>query len=690
MTTDTKKGVPGIPLQALNAIGDENVRLVLQSMVDGWHVRNGNSGDGNNRFVTVSEVEGLKSNMQLAFSNAQKAENYPSSNLKPGEIDRIINDLQASVMASRLWQELGERIKLIDDTYSLEVNGLEAELNSAAERILGIEDGTTDITIVDPITGEITTIRGVKKSTAEATAAIGEINNVSATSTSAAAKKIASTAVKMETAESNITAINDVSVTSTSANARQLAGVQASVKDPKTGLIAAHAAITALNDVSATSDSANARYLFAVNAQMAQKNRTFFQMNAPTSTESYTLRLNDIWYDSDDKNKAHRWDGSKWVESSDQRIAANAALITDERNARVNSDNAVVDAISTMWAAMGDNSLLIQSGANGLVNNAGAKAEKWDQIQVAIRDPDTGEIISSALVRTEASAALNKAGEMETKYTIKMDANGYVSGLGLLTTANNSAPLADFIVRADRFSIGSPASGDLTTPGIVVSPSVPFIVRTTEQTLPDGTKVKPGVYIDKAMVSELYGTYIYAGLLQASKIYTGSQYVDFTSKQPIPAVGSSSWKETISQATVAGNRNVGPITHSLLRFYGPYWHTNSVLASYYQRIRSSVYNGKEVAFSITVMCTTDHYLSLWYRINNGAWTFITKTVEPQPSYGFSGISCNLLLYINDDTFVDFGIFPTDGGVGWSPWGDPYDTAKLKMENLTFNVMTVNL
>lgn len=677
--SDIQKGVPGIPLQALNAIPDENTRLVLQSIVDGWHVRNGSSGKGDNRFVTVSEMEGMKSGLTLSLSNAQRAENYPSSHLKPGEIDRIINDLQASVMESRLWKELGERITLIDNAYSLEVAGLESELNDAAGRILGIEEGTTDIKIVDPETGEITTIRGVKKSTREATAAIGEINSVSATSTSAAARKIASTAVKMDTAEANITAINDVNVTSTSANARQLAGIQATVTDPATGLAAAHAGITALNDVSATSNSASARYLFALNAQVGQKNKTFFQTEPPASTTSYALRINDIWFDSNDKNKAYRWTGSAWAETSDQRIADNEALITHESSARVNSDNAVVDAISTMWAAMGDNSLLIQSGANGLVNNAGATAEKWDQVQVAIRDPETGEIISSSAVREDASVAVNKAGELEGKYSVKVDLNGYVSGFGLMSTANNSNPLSDFTVRADRFAIGSPSG-----PGI--SPAVPFIVKTTSETMADGTVIAPGVYIDYAMVKRLDGAFISAGLLQASRIYTGSQYVDFISKADIPAVASTSWITSVTHTTVKNNRYIGPITDSSLMFYGPAYHNGK---PYYQRIRSSQ-NGKEVAFAITVMCTTDHYLSLWYRMNGGMWTYITVTVEPQDSYGLSGISANLRLTIPDDGTVEFGVFPTDAARSWSQWGSPFNTEKLKMSDLTFNVMAINL
>jgi hypothetical protein len=290
---------------------------------------------------------------------------------------------------------------------------------------------------------------------------------------------------------------------------------------------------------------------------------------------------------------------------------------------------------------------------------------------------------NTAAIQTEQTARVNADNTINTKYSVKIDTNGYVSGFGLISDANNATPRSDFIIRADRFAIGSPS-------GPSISPAVPFIVKTTPETMADGTVIAPGVYIDYAMVKRLDGAFIFAGLLQASKIYTGSQYVDFYSKADIPAVGSSSWKTTLSHSTVAANRYIGPMTDSSLRFYGPLFH-NSGVAPYYQRIRSSIDNGgREVAFSITAMCTTDHYLSLWYRINNGSWLFITKTVEPQDGYGFSGVSCNLLLYISTNTFVDFGIFPTDGAGGWSEWGSPYNTEKLKMESLTFNVTTVNL
>ena len=614
MTTDTKKGVPGIPLQALNAIGDENVRLVLQSMVDGWHVRNGNSGDGNNRFVTVSEVEGLKSNMQLAFSNAQKAENYPSSNLKPGEIDRIINDLQASVMASRLWQELGERIVLIDLSIIKEQEERIAAVNNQAEALE--KEAATRLGFDN--------VQGSK---------IASLQTITDTQ----AQYIFGLTTRVNGAENTII------------NLQQTNETQSQV-------------LTSLTSRVGSAES-NINVLFTTTANQAQSLTSLSTRVGDAESNIRTLNTTTA-------NQAN----SLTVIST--RVGQNEAAITNEITTRVNADNAIATSLTTQMANVNGNIGAIQNSLTTTANNVAALSQSMSTVQATVNANTTA-------IQVEQTARVNADNTILTKYSVKIDTNGYVSGFGLISDANNAAPRSDFTVRADRFAIGSPEGPSIT-------PAVPFIVKTTSETMADGTVIAPGVYIDYAMVKRLDGAFIYAGLLQASKIYTGSQYVDFTSKQPIPAVGSSSWKETISQATVAGNRYVGPITHSLLRFYGPYWHTNSVLASYYQRIRSSVYNGKEVAFSITVMCTTDHYLSLWYRINNGAWTFITKTVEPQPSYGFSGISCNLLLYINDDTFVDFGIFPTDGGVGWSPWGDPYDTAKLKMENLTFNVMTVNL
>lgn len=109
MTTALNKGVPGIPLGALDAISDENTRQVLRAIVDGWHVRNGASGTGDRAFVTRGEVSGL------AAQQTQKAlENFGGVRIDPGEISRLMNDLHTQVFESRLFRALGERVDLID------------------------------------------------------------------------------------------------------------------------------------------------------------------------------------------------------------------------------------------------------------------------------------------------------------------------------------------------------------------------------------------------------------------------------------------------------------------------------------------------------------------------------------------------------------------------------------------------
>ncbi|CAN7308799.1 DUF1983 domain-containing protein [Cupriavidus necator] len=129
------------------------------------------------------------------------------------------------------------------------------------------------------------------------------------------------------------------------------------------------------------------------------------------------------------------------------------AQIDEERVTRANAVAALTSLITTLEATVGDQSV--------------ALAE-------------------------EAEVRANADGQIMGRYSVKIDANGYVSGFGLISTANNSTPYSDFIIRADRFAIGSPSG-----PGI--TPRIPFIVLTTP-TVVNGYSVPAGVYIDAAMI----------------------------------------------------------------------------------------------------------------------------------------------------------------------------------------------
>jgi hypothetical protein len=134
-------------------------------------------------------------------------------------------------------------------------------------------------------------------------------------------------------------------------------------------------------------------------------------------------------------------------------IAVNTTAIQTEATVRANADSSLASQITTVQASVGSNTTAIQQ---------------------------------------EATARVNADNSLFAQYTVKIDINGYVSGFGLASTANNATPFSEFAVRADRFYVASPSG-----PGI--TPIIPFIVNTTSQTV-NGVAVPPGVYMDAAFV----------------------------------------------------------------------------------------------------------------------------------------------------------------------------------------------
>ena len=98
---------------------------------------------------------------------------------------------------------------------------------------------------------------------------------------------------------------------------------------------------------------------------------------------------------------------------------------------------------------------------------------------------------------------------LEAQYTVKIDNNGYVSGFGLASTPVDGVPFSEFIVRADRFAIGS-GNTDI----------IPFVVTTTTTTL-NGETVPAGVYISEAFIKNGAISNAKIGVLSADKITTG-------------------------------------------------------------------------------------------------------------------------------------------------------------------------
>ena len=420
MGIDTKRGVPGIPVGALDAITDQNTKLVLRSIVDGWHVRNGTSGKGDNAFVTKQEVDKLSGEIGGLRNSVFNLTENASSRLKPGEISRIINDLQAQVIESQLFKELGERITTID-------LGLVAEQNA---RIAAVQS------VADDLAAEAATRLGFD------TAQGAQIATLQ-TTTATQATQITGLTTRIGSAESTIIWLQ--STTATQATA--LTSLTTRVGSTESN-------ITDLQQTTATQASS----LTSLTTRVGAAESSISTLNTTTANQANSLSSLGV------------------------RVGSVETGLTNEANARANADNAITSTVNTQFATVNSSIAALQTSQTTTANSVAALSSTVSTLQAT-----TGS--NTLAIQTEATARVNADNDIYGKYSVKIDNNGYVTGFGLISTANNSTPFSEFIVRADRFAIASPSGPSIT-------PTVPFIVTTTT----DGAGNPPGAYIKSAFI----------------------------------------------------------------------------------------------------------------------------------------------------------------------------------------------
>jgi Putative phage tail protein len=403
-----------------------------------------------------------------------------------------------------------------------------------------------------------------------------------------------------------------------------------------TRIAANTAAITTESTARADADSSLASQITTVSAQSI-KTRTYSQTTAPTTG----MITGDLWFDSDDNNKQYRYSGTAWVATDDARIALNTAAITTEATARANADSSIASQITTLTATTNGNTAAIQteqtvraaadsniassvttlqssfkatqlglpleqwllngqsivtltdgkvgakalrlaggaypnqgtyvpldrtkkykvrfwarpsSNAGGLlyfslrqfINDTGtAGPDNWGRspykpggvtrgahiaqygdtwgeytyiwetadwqsgvqyVQPEFLDNYSGgagywevqdfgftEVTTEESNRTSIQVTAQTVDGINGKYAVKIDNNGYVSGYGLISTANNGTPTAEFAVIADRFSIAPVATNPNAVDGS------PFFVLTSSEIIGD-VNIPAGTYIKSAFI----------------------------------------------------------------------------------------------------------------------------------------------------------------------------------------------
>ena len=275
-------------------------------------------------------------------------------------------------------------------------------------------------------------------------------------------------------------------------------------------------------------------------------------LNTALSSYTNTATLNSLYYTKTGADSAISAATSNLVSTTALNTALGSytttASLTTNYYTKTQADSAISSATTNLVSTSGLATTLGNYPTNAtLTTNYYTKTATDSAISSA-----TSTLVSTTTLNNYTTTAALQANyftkasgtALEGKYTVKVDLNGYVSGFGLASTANDATATSTFAVRSDSFYIASPSG-----PGI--TPTMPFIVRTTPVTI-GGVEVPVGVYItdgyiqngtitnakianlavDNAKIASLSADKIRAGSISVGQYVQSSNYVS----------GSAGWK----------------------------------------------------------------------------------------------------------------------------------------------------
>lgn len=452
-------GIPGINLAALNAVQDENARLVLQSIVETLNVRNGVAGTGGAAFITRDEISEVRREFTGMLQGLSKA-TRSASPVDPSQISRIINDLQGQIMTSPLWLDLGTRLEGIDLDAAQEVQARIAAVQQVADDL--IAEALARLNQDNVIGGDIATLQEVSADHA---------------------LSITNMLTRVDGAESSILTLN----TTTANQATAIIALETRTDETEVS-------ITNLQMTTST----QATSLTSLITRVDGAESTISELQTTTAEQATSLSTLGV------------------------QIGNAESAIVAEQTARLNADNSITTSMTTQFSAIGSTVSGIQSTLTSTATQTTANANAITSLSSSV-----GGL--SATISTNHATMTTITGQINARYTTKVDINGYVSGYGIIATANNSTPESEFIVRADRFAIGSPSG-----PGI--TPRTPFVVLTST----DAAGNPPGVYMDMAVMKIAAITKAYIALAEVDTLRLAGNAVT------IPAAVTPAGTVTIS------------------------------------------------------------------------------------------------------------------------------------------------
>lgn len=156
---------------------------------------------------------------------------------------------------------------------------------------------------------------------------------------------------------------------------------------------------------------------------------------------------------------------------------AGYAGVWSEQSARIEEDIAQSLRTDSVIAQMAANDAIYQSQIQANASAIAANVSATTILQTTV-----GQNTASIQTQQQSINGIN------LQYTLKLDSNGYVAGMGVM----NDGKTSNFIINSDMFALGNPAG--------TVGTTYPFIFRTTPYTDPlTGTVFPVSAYMKSAM-----------------------------------------------------------------------------------------------------------------------------------------------------------------------------------------------
>ena len=273
---------------------------------------------------------------------------------------------------------------------------------------------------------------------------------------------------------SSITQINFLDATSSSAAAQKIAALDSTVFNASTGVSATSTALNSLTSRVTATESATSTN--TTNITSAASDITALENtvnNASTGVAATSTALSGL---------------TTRVTTAESTISGHTTSI----NAQSTDITALENTVNNPSTGVGATSSALSSLTSTVSTQGSTIASQGSSIA-----SNSSSLTSlSTTVGSNTSSITSQASSingLQSKYVVKIDNNGAVAGFGLASTANSAGNItSEFIVNADRFAIMR--GGSNTT-----AASVPFTVQTSTTTL-NGVTVPAGVYMTDGFI----------------------------------------------------------------------------------------------------------------------------------------------------------------------------------------------